>query len=40
MPENIDKDYVQRQVDRANSTDNESVKNDALYRAGTQMEVG
>ena len=35
----INKAYVQRYVDVANSTDNEDLKNNALYRAGTQMEV-
>ena len=35
----INKAYVQRYVDLANSTDNEDLKNNALYRAGTQMEV-
>lgn len=39
MTEDINKAYVQRYVDQANSTDNEDLKNDALYRAGTQMEV-
>lgn len=39
MPENIDKAYVKRQVKIALSTDNEDIKNDALYRAGTQMEI-
>jgi len=39
MSKNTDKDYVQSQINRASSTDNEFVKNDALYRAGTQMEV-
>lgn len=39
MTENIDKAYVQRQVDRAKSTNSELVKNDALYRVGTQMEI-
>ena len=35
----IDKGYVQRYIDVANSADNEDLKNNALYRAGTQMEV-
>ena len=35
----IDKAYVQRYIDTAQSTDNEDLKNNALYRAGTQMEV-
>ena len=39
MAEGIDKAYVQKYVEKANSTNNEDLKNDALYRAGTQMEV-
>ena len=40
MPENdINKQYVQRYVDRAKATDNVTEKNNCLYRAGTQMEV-
>ncbi|AFY31619.1 hypothetical protein [Calothrix sp. PCC 7507] len=39
MTEDIDKSYVQRQIDRARSTDNQEIKNNCLYRAGTQMEV-
>ena len=39
MPEDINKNYVKRYVDAANSTDNEDIKNNCLYRAGTQMEV-
>lgn len=39
MPEDINKSYVQRYVDQARSTDNEDLQNNALYRAGTQMEV-
>lgn len=39
MPEDINKAYVERQVNIALSTDNEDIKNNALYRAGTQMEV-
>jgi hypothetical protein len=35
----INKSYVERYISVANSTDNEDLKNDALYRAGTQMEV-
>ena len=35
----INKAYVQHYVEKANSTDNEDLKNDCLYRAGTQMEV-
>ncbi|MEH1916976.1 hypothetical protein [Nostoc sp.] len=39
MPEDINKSYVQRYVDQARSTDDDNLKNNALYRAGTQMEV-
>lgn len=39
MPENINKAYVKRQIAIAMSTGNEDIKKDALYRAGTQMEV-
>jgi hypothetical protein len=39
MPEDINKSYVQKYINQAQSTDNEAVKNDALYRAGTHMEV-
>ncbi|WP_335167387.1 hypothetical protein [Nostoc sp.] len=39
MTEDINKSYVQRYVDKAKSTDNEDLQNNALYRAGTQMEV-
>jgi hypothetical protein len=39
MSEGIDKNYVQKYVDQAKSTDNEALKNDCLYRAGTQLEV-
>jgi hypothetical protein len=39
MSEDINKAYVQRYITQAESTDNEDLKNDALYRAGTQMEV-
>jgi hypothetical protein len=39
MAEDINKAYVQRYVEQAQSTDNEDLKLDALYRAGTQMEV-
>ena len=39
MPEEINKSYVQHYVDKANNADNEALKNDCLYRAGTQMEV-
>jgi len=30
---------VQHYVDKANNADSEALKNDCLYRAGTQMEV-
>lgn len=39
MPEEINKSYVKRYVDQANSTNNEILQNNALYRAGTQMEI-
>lgn len=39
MTEDINKSYVQRYVDKARSTDDENLQNNALYRAGTQMEV-
>ncbi|MHC5751512.1 hypothetical protein A6769_12075 [Nostoc punctiforme NIES-2108] len=39
MTEDINKSYVQRYVDKAKSTDNEDLQNNALYRAGTHMEV-
>ncbi|MEI1375964.1 hypothetical protein PQG02_06840 [Nostoc sp. UHCC 0926] len=39
MTEDINKSYVKRYVDQARSTDDENLKNNALYRAGTQMEV-
>lgn len=39
MPEDINKAYVERYIFLARSTDSEAVKNDALYRAGTQMEI-
>lgn len=39
MPEDINKNYVKRYVDAANSTDNEDIRNNCLYRAGTQMEI-
>jgi hypothetical protein len=39
MSEDINKAYVQRYITQAESTDNEDLKNDALYRAGTQMEI-
>ena len=39
MTEDINKSYVKRYVHQARSTDNENLKNNALYRAGTQMEI-
>ncbi|WP_375471003.1 hypothetical protein [uncultured Nostoc sp.] len=39
MPEDINKGYVKRYVDVAKSTNDENLKNNALYRAGTQMEI-
>ena len=39
MPEDINKAYVSRYIAQAQETDNEDLKNNALYRAGTQMEV-
>jgi len=35
----IDKPYVERYLKQATSTDNEDLKNNALYRVGTQMEI-
>ncbi len=35
----IDKKYVEKYIAQATSTNNEDIKNDCLYRAGTQMEV-
>lgn len=39
MTEDINKSYVQHYVAKATATDNEDLKNNYLYRAGTQMEV-
>jgi hypothetical protein len=39
MPEDINKSYVERYIKQAESTDSEKIRNDALYRAGTHMEV-
>lgn len=39
MSDSIDKRYVEKYVTQAKNTDNEDVKNNCLYRAGTQMEV-
>ena len=33
------KDYVSRQIDIANTTSGEAMRDEAIYRAGTQMEV-
>ena len=33
------KDYISKQIEIAKNTDSEAIKNDALYRAGTQMEA-
>jgi hypothetical protein len=35
----IDKNYVEKYIAQATSTSNEDIRNDCLYRAGTQMEV-
>jgi len=35
----INKKYVERYIKQAESTDSENLKNNALYRVGTQMEV-
>lgn len=39
MPEDINKSYVERYINRANATENEAEKNNCLYRVGTQMEI-
>ncbi len=39
MTEHIDKNYVSKYLDKAESTDNENIKNDCLYRVGTQLEI-
>ncbi len=39
MADSIDKNYVSKYVEQARSTDNEDIRNNCLYRAGTQMEV-
>lgn len=39
MTEDINKAYVEKYIHQAQSTDNEDLKNNALYRAGTHMEV-
>ena len=35
----IDKPYVERYLKQATTTDNEDLKNNALCRVGTQMEI-
>lgn len=40
MPDkDANKAYVQRQIDIAKNASSEEIEKDALYRAGTQMEV-
>ena len=39
MTEDINKSYVQRYLNRANTTQSESERNNCLYRVGTQIEV-
>ncbi|MEH2384161.1 MAG: hypothetical protein V7K27_35630 [Nostoc sp.] len=39
MTEEINKSYVQHYIAKASSTDNQDLKNNYLYRAGTEMEV-
>ncbi|MEH1824473.1 MAG: hypothetical protein V7L22_03740 [Nostoc sp.] len=39
MTEDINKSYVQRYVDRANTTKSVAEKKNCLYRVGTHMEV-
>jgi len=39
MTEDINKTYVQKYITTASVTDSDAIRNDALYRAGTQMEV-
>ena len=35
----VDKRYVERYLKQAESTESEDLKNNALYRVGTQMEI-
>ena len=35
----IDKRYVERYLKQSESTESEDLKNNALYRVGTQMEI-
>lgn len=37
--ESINKTYVSKYLERAQSTDNEDLRKDALYRVGTHLEV-
>lgn len=39
MTEDINKAYVKRYITQAQTTDSEALKNNALYRAGTHMDV-
>jgi hypothetical protein len=39
MGNEIDKNYVEKYLGKAEATDNEAIKNDCLYRVGTQMEI-
>ncbi|MEH1783361.1 MAG: hypothetical protein V7L26_30580 [Nostoc sp.] len=39
MTEEINKSYVQYYVAKASTADSEDLRNNYLYRAGTQMEV-
>jgi hypothetical protein len=35
----VNKAYVKTYIEQAANTDDEAIRNDALYRAGTQLEV-
>jgi hypothetical protein len=39
MTEDINKAYIQRYVAQAQTTDSQALKNDALYRVGTYIDV-
>lgn len=39
MTEDINKAYIQKYVTQAEATGNQALKNDALYRVGSHMEV-
>jgi hypothetical protein len=39
MSDSVDKNYVEKYVEQAKTTDKEDIRNDCLYRAGTQMEI-